>query len=92
MKPQNLGLQCEETAHRGPALTNREAKVLAALAAGLGVQGTADALVVSVATVRTHIKHLHQKAGTHSLDQLVAWAPSRIASAADEKIPNIGEA
>jgi len=41
--------------------------------AGHGVAGTAAQLTISMATTRTHIKRLHAKTYTHSLDGLVAW-------------------
>lgn len=54
-------------------LTHREIEVLRALMAGHGVAGTAAQLTISMATTRTHIKRLHAKTYTHSLDGLVAW-------------------
>lgn len=55
-------------------ITRRERELLVGLVAGLGIRGSADRLVITMATTRTHIKHLHMKTQTHSLDQLVAWA------------------
>lgn len=52
----------------------RERQVLDALVLGIGIRGVADEMVISVETVRTHVKHLHAKTETHSLDQLLAWA------------------
>jgi DNA-binding NarL/FixJ family response regulator len=45
----------------GRALSNREFQVLQLIADGLSNQGVADALVLSVETVRTHIKGLLRK-------------------------------
>lgn len=46
---------------RWPGLSNREFQVLQLIANGLSNQGVADALVLSVETVRTHIKGLLRK-------------------------------
>jgi LuxR family maltose regulon positive regulatory protein len=42
-------------------LTDREWEVLRLIAAGCGNQEIADRMVVSVNTVKTHIRHLYEK-------------------------------
>ena len=55
-------------------LTPREAEVLSLIAAGLTNAEIADRLVVSAATVKTHVNHIFAKAGVRDPAQAVAYA------------------
>ncbi len=55
-------------------LSGREQEVLELLAAGMANQEIAKRLVVTVGTVKTHIKSIYGKLGVHSRTQAIARA------------------
>lgn len=55
-------------------LTDRERDVLRLVAAGLSNAAIAEALVVSIGTVKTHLKHIYGKLAVQSRTQAVARA------------------
>jgi DNA-binding NarL/FixJ family response regulator len=55
-------------------LTSREVEVLRLIATGLSNTEIAAALVVSGATVKTHINHIFQKTGARDRAQAVRYA------------------
>ena len=61
---------CQEVAANSE-LTTRETEVLIMLAKGMSAQQIADALVISVHTVRAHIRNIHSKLGVSNRNQIV---------------------
>src|SRR5947208_7626024 len=58
-------------------LTPREAEVLALIAEGLTNTEIAERLVVSAATVKSHVNHIFSKAGVRDRAQAVVYAYAR---------------
>ena len=58
-------------------LTRREVEVLKLIASGLSNQEIADALVLSNATVKTHINRIFYKTGARDRAQAVSYAYER---------------
>ncbi|MCK6492042.1 MAG: helix-turn-helix transcriptional regulator [Nitrospira sp.] len=55
-------------------LTKREQDVLRLMAAGSTTKEIADALFISMVTVRNHIQHIFEKLGAHTRLQALALA------------------
>src|SRR5438105_2819134 len=73
--------ECARREEAGPSqspllepLTTREQDVLELLAAGLSNAEMAARLIVTVGTVKTHVKSLYGKLGVHSRTQAIARA------------------
>jgi DNA-binding NarL/FixJ family response regulator len=61
----------------GPhGLSSRELEVLRLVATGMTNREIADALVVSVRTVDTHVAHVYQKTGARNRSEASAYAAS----------------
>ncbi|MEG0822447.1 MAG: response regulator [Burkholderiaceae bacterium] len=58
-------------------LTGREQDVLRGVAAGMSNQMIADELVISIGTVKVHIKHILKKLGFRSRLEAAVWALKR---------------
>ncbi|MFP5361183.1 MAG: response regulator transcription factor [Thermoleophilia bacterium] len=65
------------SADAGPLLTARELEILGLIAEGLSAPAVAERLVVSPATVRTHLQHLYEKLGVSDRAAAVAEAMRR---------------
>jgi len=64
----------EEAAELPDGLTPREAEVLTLIASGLTNTEIAERLVVSAATVKSHVNHIFAKAGVRDRAQAVVYA------------------
>jgi DNA-binding NarL/FixJ family response regulator len=68
------GARADAAADLPDGLTPREAEVLGLIAAGLTNGEIADRLVVSPATVKSHVNHIFAKAGVSGRAQAVGYA------------------
>ena len=64
----------ERTASAAGIFSAREKEVASLIMQGKTAQETADLLFISLATVKTHIQHIYEKAGVHNRAGLCAWA------------------
>ena len=71
--PRLLPRSAEITDPCQPSLSRREREVLDLVARGLSNQEIADALYVSINTVKTYIRSAYAKIGVTSRSQAVAW-------------------
>jgi orotate phosphoribosyltransferase-like protein len=62
--------------------------VVALIAQGLETREIADTLYVSMATVKTHVRHAMEKLGTHTRAQLVAVA---LTGRSADAVPSAGD-
>jgi NarL family two-component system response regulator LiaR len=67
----------DRTPHDAHRLTDREMDVLRQLAGGRSTEQIADALYISVLTVRSHVKSILAKLGVHSKLEAVTYALGR---------------
>ena len=54
-------------------LTSRQLEIASHLGGGIGIAGIATTLVVSIHTVRGHVRALHRATDTHDLVSLAGW-------------------
>lgn len=73
----NLNARCEQLANDN-RLTAREREVLLMLAQGKRPKEISEELVVSVATVRTHVQGVYNKLDVHSYDDLLHLIRNKI--------------
>jgi DNA-binding CsgD family transcriptional regulator len=59
--------------HRPPLITARETEILQLVAKGMTNSEVATRLVISRATVRTHLEHIYDKLDVHTRAAAVAW-------------------
>ena len=64
----------KESEERIESLTEREREILKLVAKGFGNDAISEELVISPATVKTHIARIMQKTNTHDRAQLVVFA------------------
>lgn len=70
----STGRGAQVSPRSGSSLTAREKEVLSLLEAGVPTQGMADAMKISVTTVRNHIQGILRKLGAHSRLEAVSSA------------------
>jgi len=71
---ESMGLSIEENDIENSLLTARQMEIIHLMAAGYSNQAIADKLVLSVATVKSHIVHIMDRLGTSSRMEAVARA------------------
>lgn len=71
-----LGIRCRAVAERS-ALSPREAEILSYLGRGHNPTFIARTLVLSISTVRTHVRNIYRKAGVSSHEELLALIDSQ---------------
>jgi DNA-binding CsgD family transcriptional regulator len=69
-----MGLSVEEQADKPTLLTIRQLEILRLMAAGYSNQAVADKLVLSLATVKSHVVHIMNRLGASSRMEAVAQA------------------
>jgi LuxR family maltose regulon positive regulatory protein len=73
--PQGESLARNREAGSGsPELSDREREILSLVAAGLSNQAIAERLVISITTVKTHVRNIFHKLGVSSRIQAIARA------------------
>ncbi|HPH94842.1 MAG TPA: LuxR C-terminal-related transcriptional regulator [Anaerolineaceae bacterium] len=71
---EQMGLTVEGGAEQNTLLTARQLEILRLMAAGYSNQAVADALVLSLATVKSHVVHIMNRLGVSSRMEAVARA------------------
>lgn len=74
-----LARQCDRVSQAFD-LSQRESEVLSLIMQGRNVPAVAEELVVSRNTVQTHVRHIYERLGIHSRQELVAFVKSFDAS------------
>ena len=69
-----MRLSMEEQADKPTLLTMRQLEILRLMAAGYSNQAVADKLVLSLATVKSHVVHIMNRLGASSRMEAVAQA------------------
>ena len=65
-----LGEKCRAVADRH-GLTNREREILPYLAQGYSLPYIRNELYIAQSTIDTHVRHIYQKLGIHSREELI---------------------
>lgn len=79
-------LGCERVAVRHD-LTQRESEVFRLLALGVNAKQIAKRLVLSENTVKTHVRHVYQKLGIHSREEIDNLLASEVSDIARDEAP-----
>lgn len=70
----------------GDALTPTEMEILELLARGLSNKEMADALSISMNTLNTHMKHIHEKRGLKDRVKILLWYQEDKKAEGDNKL------